>query len=94
MDAVRILSLTRAVAPAVEGKIFSDIFLDLVKKKGRLFEPLLGLRYNLSTRKLFKDIDVATKLFARGKLSLIPSSVRDRRGIKDIFSRASKERGK
>ncbi len=68
---------------------FHRSFLDSIKYTGRLYEVgLIGL-YKLRTRDLLQDLLTAPVLFLKGKLSLFPHSVKDRKGIKAIFKKTS-----
>jgi len=73
---------------------FHRSFLDSIAHTGRLYEVgLIGL-YKLRTRDIFQDLLTAPVLFFKGKLSLFPHSVKDRKGIKAIFRKTdSAKRG-
>lgn len=75
---------------------FHRSFLDSIKHTGRLYEVgLIGL-YKLRTRDFFQDLLTAPVLFMKGKLSLFPHSVQNRKGVKSIFknTRLEKREGK
>ncbi|GAP73098.1 heterodisulfide reductase subunit C [Candidatus Symbiothrix dinenymphae] len=66
---------------------FHKAFLDSVKYTGRLYEIGLVGGYKLRTLHLVQDMDVAPKMFLKGKLPLIPELVKAGKQIKTIFSK-------
>lgn len=68
--------------------LFNEVFLENIRKKGRLWE--LGLILSLNTRLLkpFKDISKAPKLFLKGKISLLSKRPLKRKELKEIFESA------
>lgn len=71
---------------------FHRSFLDSIKHTGRLYEVgLIGL-YKLRTRDLFQDLLTAPVLFLKGKLSIFPHSVKDRKGVKNIFKNTKSDK--
>jgi len=45
---------------------FDEIFLDTVRKRGRVHELELVMRYNLACRRPFKDAHLGPMMFTRG----------------------------
>jgi heterodisulfide reductase subunit B/heterodisulfide reductase subunit C len=45
------------------------------------------LQLKLKTKDLFSDIDLGIKMLLKGKLKLLPSRVRDLKGVKAIFQK-------
>lgn len=75
-------------------KLFYELMLRAVRKKGRISELPLGLRFNWKTGRYAKDAHLAMKMFFRGKLSIFSPGVRKRGEIKRIFrSRQVKQGG-
>lgn len=88
MDSLRQLARAEGVQPAEKGVVLGyDLFLESVKRLGRLYEVGLVAGLNLGTRRPFAHVfDVGLPLFAKGKLNLLPA----RAGgvdLKRIFSR-------
>jgi heterodisulfide reductase subunit C2 len=71
---------------------FQRSFLDTVRHTGRLHEVGLIAAYKLRTGHLLQDVAVAPKLFARGKLNILPHSIDDKAAVARIFARASDEK--
>jgi heterodisulfide reductase subunit C len=74
---------------------FHKTFLDTVGVLGRSYEPgMLGL-LKLRTRNFFQDLALGMKLFAKGKLNLIPEYVKGnaevRRMIRESFAQEEAE---
>ena len=86
MDALRKLSLEAGVTPGEEKVVkFDEIFLDTVRKRGRVHELELVMRYNLACRRPFKDAHLGPMMFSRGKLSLLGHRIKGVDKIKEIF---------
>jgi len=64
---------------------FHRAFLDSVKYTGRLFEMGLIADYKARTFHILQDMDVAPKMFAKGKLPIIPERVKNQKQISAIF---------
>jgi len=64
---------------------FHRAFLDSVKYTGRLYEIGLVADYKARTFNILQDMDVAPKMFAKGKLPIIPEIVKNKKQIGDIF---------
>ena len=67
---------------------FHRAFLDSVKYTGRLYEIGLIADYKIRTFNILQDIDVAPKMFAKGKLTLKPEMVKNKKQISAIFNKA------
>lgn len=64
---------------------FHRAFLDSVKYTGRLYEVGLIADYKMRTFHLLQDMDVAPKMFVKGKLPVIPETVKNKKQIDAIF---------
>lgn len=92
MDQLRHESLERGLAhPGARDIIaFHRALLGTVRRTGRLYEIGLVADYKARTLHLAKDLGLAPKLFLKGKLSLLPHRIRDRKGLRALFRRASR----
>jgi heterodisulfide reductase subunit C len=68
---------------------FHRAFLDSVKYTGRLYEIGLIIDYKMRTFNVLQDINVAPKMFAKGKLPLLPEAVKNKKQINRIFNETS-----
>lgn len=86
MDSLRKLAL-EAKIPVGEEKVvkFDEIFLDSIRKRGRVHELELVMRYNLAVRQPFKDAHLGPMMFTKGKLNLLGHKIREVGRIKEIF---------
>jgi len=91
MDTLRIMALVEGYKPADRlVAVFNRLFLDQVRKHGRLNElPLAGL-FNVASFRPLKDALLVPALYKRGKLSLETQKVRDINPIEKIFAQARK----
>ena len=86
MDSLRKLAL-EAKIPLGEEKVvkFNEIFLDSIRKRGRVHELELVMKYNLALRQPFKDAHLGPVMFSRGKLGLLGHKIKEVWKIKEIF---------
>lgn len=86
MDSLRKLAL-EAKVPVGEEKVvkFDEIFLDSIRKRGRVHELELVMKYNLALLQPFKDAHLGPVMFARGKLGILGHKIKEVRKIKEIF---------
>jgi len=67
--------------------IFYKLFLRIVGKLGRSYEPALILGLNLMSGKLFNDLDIAFNILRKRKIKLLPEFVKDRKKINQILKK-------
>lgn len=86
MDALRQAAI-HSVSPLGEKEIplFHSIFLNAVKSKGRIHELSLLLALKSKTKSFFRDAGLGWKMFRRGKINLLPSSLHGGKEIQEIF---------
>lgn len=92
METIRILSEKEKKKNVKEVSKFSKIFLDSIKNHGRLFELGLTARFNIENKTPFKDSELAPTLIFKGKLSLLPQKIKNRKRIKKIFDNSINEK--
>lgn len=92
MDVLRELALRKGVDPA-EPRVsaFHSSFLGSIEHWGRAYEVGLIAAYKLRTRDYTGDMNLGVKMFTKGKLSLMPHSIKGKAEIKKIFSGKGKE---
>jgi heterodisulfide reductase subunit C2 len=88
MDALRkIATANKAQVAETDISLFNRIFLASVKQFGRVFEVgMLGI-YNVLSGHYLKDVLIAPRLLAKGKLRLLPPMGGHAKGLKDIFAK-------
>jgi len=82
--------------PAAERDVplFHQAFLDSIRSHGRVHELGMMARYKMATRNYFDDMKLGWKMFAKGKLKLLPSSITNKKQISDIFSKTGPSKEK
>jgi heterodisulfide reductase subunit C len=76
MDTLREMALEEGVKVPEPGILaFHRAFLAQVKKRGRVFELGLMMRYKLSAGNLFQDAGAGSKLMSKGRFKLLPKGV-------------------
>jgi heterodisulfide reductase subunit C len=88
MDALRQMAIQEKVLVAEPGILsFHNEVIDSIARYGRTHKLEIMMRYKLARKDLFSDIDLGLKMLSRRKLDLLPSKVKDKTGIRDIFNR-------
>jgi heterodisulfide reductase subunit C len=91
MDTLRKISVNKGY-PSSQPEIteFNKIFLDSIKKHGRLNELELSVRYSLASRQLFNNIGLALNLLRKGKIAPLGNNMKDRNRIRDILAKSKR----
>ena len=91
MDSLRKLAL-EAKVPVGDRKVvkFDEIFLDSVRKRGRVHELELVMKYNLALLQPFKDAHLGPVMLARGKLGIWGHKIKEVGKIKEIFQKSKR----
>ena len=92
MDILRELALRKGVAPA-EPRIpaFHGSFLGSINRWGRAWEIGMIANYKIKSGDLLGDMGLGMQMFSKGKLKLLPHSIKGKAEIKEIFSGKGKE---
>ena len=92
MDGLRELALEQGIRPSAPTvKVFHQVFLDLIRLTGRMYEPgLIGL-YNLRSGQLLASMDLALPMVTHGKIDLLPKRYRGQDEVERIFQRVAQE---
>ena len=92
MDVLRELALRRGIAPA-EPRIpqFHQAFLGSIRSLGRVWEIGMIGNYKIRSGDLAGDMKLGLNMFLKGKLNLLPHSIKGKSEIKEIFSGKGKE---
>ncbi|MBW1972288.1 MAG: heterodisulfide reductase subunit C [Spirochaetes bacterium] len=87
MDICRIIARKENKVKEKDVKLFYDIFLESVKKHGRIFEIEILMKYNLKSGKLLTDADLGPKILPKGKLNFFPVNIKGKDSVEKIFTR-------
>ena len=89
MDYLRAESIKEGlVSPKAKSVLsFYRSFLDSVKMSGRLSELVMTIDFKLRTFHLWQDVKLVPSMLAKGKLKFIPESIKDTKGIKNLFKK-------
>jgi heterodisulfide reductase subunit C len=86
MGSMRQLARAEGVAPAEPAVgAFHTSFLASIKRFGRVHELSMLVEYKLRTRDFFTDVGVGLILFLKGKIPIMPSKVREKKGLDQLF---------
>lgn len=93
MNILREMAIKEGVANCNEKDIteFSKIFLNSIKKHGRVSELWMINKYKMKRpMTVFKDLNLAPKILAKGKISFLPHNIKGRKIIARIFENCKK----
>jgi hypothetical protein len=86
MDSLRKLAVEEKVPIGEENAMkFNEFFLDSIRKRGRVNEMEILLRYNLAAHQPFKDSHLGLVMLAKRKLSFSNRKIKEVGLIKEIF---------
>ena len=88
MDWLRQTALKEGVVPAEkEVPFFHAAFLESIRSHGRVHELSMLARYKMKTHRYFEDMKLGWKMFAKGKLRILPSNIKGRKEVAGLFTR-------
>ncbi len=88
MDAARKMALAAGQVGEPNVLRFHRIFLDSVRRRGRVHELGLMLGYNLAVRDPFKDASLGAAMLSRGKLDVFGHTIKGTAQLQEIFNRS------
>lgn len=100
MDYLRRRAYQKQLMPLEETAtpLFNKIFLRNIELFGRLYEMGLIGMFNILSGEYFKDMSLAPKMFLKRKIGIFPHRVKNRKEVREIFSKSGKaakvERGR
>ena len=87
MDTLRHIALRSGIiAGEKDVPVFHMVFLESIKRTGRIHELSLILRFKLKTRDFLKDAGLGWQMFRRGKIKILPQVYSAGREIKELFN--------
>ncbi|MCU0822049.1 MAG: 4Fe-4S dicluster domain-containing protein [Spirochaetes bacterium] len=92
-DFLRTASLNKNLVNSKAKNIlsFHKSFLDVIKFNGRLYEVGLFADYKVRTKTFLEDLALAPSLFFKGKLKIIPQTVKEQLKLYKIFTKLFKK---
>ena len=87
MDAMRQMALKKGIKPAEPAvTAFHRSFVGSVERFGRVHELSMLAAFKMKTRDFFTDVGAGMQLFFKGKIPILPSSVKKKGEIDKIFA--------
>jgi heterodisulfide reductase subunit C len=90
MDSLRELAIQEGVVAAGGSriKLFERLFLDSIRRHGRLYELGMLAQFNLRSLQPFQDMELLPHLLKKGKLGFRPKDIKRKEEIERIFKRS------
>jgi heterodisulfide reductase subunit C len=101
IEIVKLMDLLRRMAKEEgvvtdKGPVLNDVFLEAIRKKGRVHELSLILDLKRRSGGLFTldtdEIRLGIEMFRHGKLKILPTKIKETNVMKKLFSRFEEER--
>ncbi|HEY3277803.1 MAG TPA: 4Fe-4S dicluster domain-containing protein [Syntrophorhabdaceae bacterium] len=95
-DTIRKIAMKERTGAEEDTWKFDRLFLESVRKHGRLHEIEAVIKYKVDKKNFFEDTKMGVGMMVRGRLGILPHNIKDRNGFKEIFARIEaekKERG-
>jgi heterodisulfide reductase subunit C len=73
---------------------FDELFLDSVRKHGRLYELEAIMRYKMGKMEVkgaMGDARMGIDMVRKGRINMLPHNIKDKTGLKKIFERVAAE---
>ncbi len=73
---------------------FDELFLDSVRKHGRLYELEAVMRYKMGKMEVkgsMDDAKMGLDMVMKGRINILPHNIKDKKGFKEIFKRIEAE---
>ena len=97
-ETLRKIAAAENTAPDKATWTFDKLFLENVRKHGRLHELEVVMKYKLAMKDLFGDVAGEMKMglgmMTKGRMGLLPHNIKNRAALKEVFKKleAAKER--
>jgi len=86
MDSLRQIAARRGIrCPEPAVRAFHDTFLQGLERGGRLHELALVAAFKLRTGRLLQDVPAGAAMMAKGKLAVLPGTVKGREEVRRLF---------
>jgi heterodisulfide reductase subunit C len=86
MDSLRMIALAQGYSsPFPQALAFHQVFLNCVRRYGKVNEVELMLRYNLRLRKPFQRLLLGLTMLSKGRLEILPRRIKGRKELHQIF---------
>ncbi len=98
-DTLRKIAVAKKCAADKAAWTFDSLFLESVKKHGRLHELEAIMGYKLAMKDLFTgatgEARMGLGMLSKGRMGILPHNIKDRKGVRAMFDRlaSKKERG-
>jgi heterodisulfide reductase subunit C len=95
MDSLRRMARSeKKTIASTKVPVFNDIFLRVVRRRGRMYEAGLLASFKLRTLRLFEDLGKFPMMLWKRKIAILPPSVGGAAERKRMFERAEAAKGK
>ncbi len=86
MDSCRHASFSAGQTSLKNIELFHRVFLDEIKRTGRVHELSMIARFKLLSGKWLDDLPMGAKMFFKGKLKIFPKRIKGRKELKKLFA--------
>lgn len=88
MNVLRMMCLTEGYTPKEKQiPVFNRLFLEMIKKYGRVYELGLMVKNNMMAMTPFRDIDLLPAMLKKGKIGFLPHKVKAVEEVRELFKK-------
>lgn len=88
MDTLREMALKEGIEPREKNiYLLHETFIKSIERLGRVHEATMLMEYKLRSKDILTDLGSGLVLFLKGKIPILPSLIKGRHEIKDIFEK-------
>lgn len=91
-DSLRKVAIREGKAPDRDVWLFDELFMESVKRHGRLHELEAIMRYKAAKKNFFGDAVMGVNMLMKGRMGIMPHNIKDRKGFKEIFKKIEDEK--
>ncbi len=92
-DSLRKVAVEAGLASDKDVWLFDELFLESVKRHGRLHELEAIMRYKMAKKNFFEDVGMGMNMLRKGRMGILPHNIKDRAGFKNMFKKAEEVKG-
>ncbi|MFA7468152.1 MAG: 4Fe-4S dicluster domain-containing protein [Desulfotomaculaceae bacterium] len=88
IDVLKEMAIAENMVKEKKVHLFHTTFLNSVRANGRVHEPVMLAIFKLKSKDLFSDLGFGFDMFKKGKMPLLPSRVKNRKILQNIFKQS------
>lgn len=92
IDTLRKMSAKLNMEAEKDMWLFDNLFLESVKRYGRLYELEAIMKYKMLKKDVFGDTKMGIDMLLKGRMGILPHSIKDKKMLRAIFKKVEGNR--